>query len=89
MKPKHDTDVFGIWSVAWRAFVFVPVGLAAFLLLIGLFATVLVPPVIGATCLIYGMWWQGMAAFALWSLVIWVWRRFRLVRFFESPPSLL
>jgi len=89
MKPKRDSDFLGIWSLAWRSFVFLPVSLTAFLLLVCLFVTLLFPPVIGVTCLIYGLWWQGIAAFAVWALVIWGWRRFHLVRFFESPPSVL
>jgi hypothetical protein len=28
-------------------------------------------------------------AFALWLFVFWAYRRFRLHRFFEAPPSLL
>jgi hypothetical protein len=89
MKTKHDTDFSGIWSIAWRSFVFLPVGLAAFVLLVCLIAGLLFPPVVAAACLFYGLWWQGITAFAVWLLVIWAWRHFRLSRFFESPPSLL
>jgi hypothetical protein len=47
------------------------------------------PPIIGAACLFYGLWWQGIAIFVVWSLAIWAWRRFRLSRLLEAPPSLL
>ncbi len=89
MKTKHDTAFSGIWAVAWRSFVLLPVGLAAFLLPICLIAALLFPPVIGAAYLSCGLWWQGIPAFVVWSLVIWSWRHFRLSRIFESPPSLL
>lgn len=89
MKTKSDSAFSGVWAVAWRSFLYLPVGLAAFLLLVGLIAALLFPPVIGAACLFYGLWWQGIAAIAVWALIIWAWRRLRLHRFFEAPPSLL
>lgn len=83
MKTKQDTTLTGIWAIFWRSFVYMPLGLAVFLLLVGVIVALIFPPIIGAMCLCYGLWWQGIAAFAVWSLVIVAWRYFRLARFFE------
>jgi len=85
MKTKKEGALSGVWAVAWRSFVYMPLGFAVFFLLLCLVFAAIIPPIIGAECLLMGFWWQGAALFAFWFLVIWAWRCFRIGRFFERP----
>jgi hypothetical protein len=89
MKTKKETALTGIWAVTWRSFVYMPLGFLVFFLLLCAVIAVLFPPILGIGCLFLGFWWQGIALFAFWFLVLWAWRYFRVGCFFESPPSVL
>ncbi len=89
MKLEHRRDIRGIWALAWRSVVLLPVMLATFFLLVLLFVAVALPPVFAGIFLFAGLWWLGVASIAAWVCVLWAWRRFRLVRLFESSPSFL
>jgi hypothetical protein len=65
--------------------IYLPVGFVVFVLLLCPIIAMILLPIVGAVCLFYGFWWQGMAAFVFWFIVIWAWRYFRLNRFFEGP----
>jgi len=89
MKSKRERDLSGIWAVTWRSLIYMPAGIAVFFLLLCLVVVVLAPPFVGVECLCWGLWRQGIALFALSFLEIWVWRRFRVHRLFQSPSSIL
>ena len=79
----------GLWAVAWRSIVFLPMMLGMFLLLLAHFSGFLLLPLVGGACIWDGRWPYGVASFSLWFLLLWSWRHFRLREHFQSPPSLL
>jgi hypothetical protein len=89
MKQDPQSAWRGLWAVAWRSIVFLPMMVGVFLLLlvhiIGLFYL----PFIGGVWICYGLWQHGLVAFAVWLLLLFSWRPFRLHKHFQSPPSVL
>ena len=89
MNPHQHDDLRGIWAVTWRALFLFPAALAVFFLLLLLVAAVILLPCFAGMFFFTGLWWQGAASLVAWAGVLGAWRRFRLGRFFESPPSCL
>lgn len=87
--PTKDVGWKGVWAVTWRCIVFAPLGMIVSATLLCVPIAAIFPPVIGAVCLFYDLWWQGIAAFTVWSLLIVAWRSFRLGRLFTGPDSYL
>jgi hypothetical protein len=89
MNTRRHAEWNGVWALLWRSLVFVPYMLVAFVCIGGVWFSRWVLPFYGAILFYAEAWWQASAAFALWVLVVWVYRRFHLHRFLEPPPSLL
>ena len=89
MTTKEYSDWKGCWAILWRSILFIPYMLAVFVGVGGVWLSRWLLPVCGATFFYLQQWWAAGVAFALWSLAVWAYRRFRLSRFFEAPPSLL
>lgn len=86
---RNSKDLKGVCAVLWRSFVYLPYMLFIFLSVGGVWLSRWLFPIYAALCLYFQEWWQASVSVALWLLAVWVYRRFRLARFFESPPSLL
>jgi hypothetical protein len=82
-------DWEGLWAILWRSAVFLPYMLLMFVCIGSLWLGRWLLPIYGAVLLFLQEWWQSASAFALWLLVFWVYRRFRIRRFLEAPRSLL
>jgi hypothetical protein len=78
MKPECQSAAKGLWAVAWRSIVFLPVMLGMFLFLLVHVAGLFMLPFLGTTWLWFGLWQKGFASFAVWLLLLWSWRHFRL-----------
>jgi hypothetical protein len=89
MCSNEHSDWRGCWGILWRALVFVPYMLAIFVGVGSVWLSRLVLPVLAALWLYSHDWWLACSAFVLWLIAMWSYRRFRLSRFYERPPSLL
>ena len=89
MNTIRQSDFRGIWAVAWRAFVFLPLMLAVFVVLLAHIAGLFMLPFISGVCVYEGLWQYGLISLGIWLLLLWSWRRFRLHQQFQSPPSVL
>lgn len=93
MTPQKESDLRGLWAVAWRSFVLLPLGLLLTLWPLTLFAILVVsltqPPTVGVVFLVEKFWWQGGLCFVIWAAVIWFWRRFPIRESLDNrPPSI-
>jgi len=89
MNTRRHAEWKGLWAILWRSMVFLPYMLMVFVCIGGVWLSRWVLPCYAAFLLYLQEWWQAAVAFALWLFVFWAYRRFRLHRFFEAPPSLL
>ena len=89
MSTKGQSDSNACWGVLWRSIVFIPYMLAVFIGVGIVWLGLWVLPVCAAWFLYSRDGWFATASLALWALAVWSYRRFRLARFYESPPSLL
>lgn len=89
MSRMKSSDLAGLWAVAWRLFVYWPLALGVFLILLGHLAGLAMLPLLGAVWLWFGPWPDGLAAVAGWLLLLWSWRRFRLREYLQEAPSVL
>ena len=87
MRPHSDWQAS--WAILWRSLVFLPYMLAVFVSLGCIWLSRWGLPFCAA-CYLYSRDW-GLAAGcgALWLIAVTIYRRLRLARFFETPPSLL
>lgn len=83
------SSVSGVWSLTWRSIVYLPLGLAIFLLLACLVLALLTLPLLAVVLLLHGLLGPAFGALTLWAVLLWAWRRFRLRSFFQAPPSFL
>ena len=79
MNSSHSSDLQGLWAVTWRAFVYLPLMLGMFVILLVHGMGLLMLPILAAACLWYGFWLWGLAMAAGWLLLFWSWRHFRLL----------
>jgi hypothetical protein len=89
MSRTKETDWNGVWEIFWRSFVYFPCMLLVFASVAGVWLGRWVVPFWGAFLLCLQEWALATVTWALWLVLIWAYRRFRLRRFFEAPPSLL
>ena len=92
MKFAHQnlqSDIGACWSILWRSIVYVPLLLSFFVTVGGLWLSRwLLPPIV--ILFASAQLWTDAALGALaWLTAVQVFRRFRLARFYEDPPSLL
>jgi hypothetical protein len=85
---KHS-DTAALWAILWRSVVFVPYMWLVFSIVGSLWLARWILPVWGALLLYDREWWSATGIMALWVILVAIYRRFRLTRFFEWPPSLL
>jgi hypothetical protein len=89
MKPKENSDWKACWGILWRSFVFMPYMFSVFIVVGGIWLARWVLPIC-VGMLVYSRDWSFAAiTAALWLSAMWSYRRFRLSRFFEPPPSFL
>ncbi|MEO6969626.1 MAG: hypothetical protein ABI217_01880 [Chthoniobacterales bacterium] len=55
----------GLWAIAWRSIVFLPMMLGMFLLLLVHVFGLFLLPLIGGICLWHRLWSYGVASFSL------------------------
>ena len=89
MNTRRHAEWNGLWALPWRSLVFIPYMIVVFVCIGGVCLSRWVLPFYGAILLYVEAWWQASVAFALWMFVVWVYRRFHLRRFLETPSSLL
>ena len=89
MKAARHSDLWGLWSVLWRSFVYLPWMLLVFASVGSVWVARWFLPVGAVMLLGMGAWQHAGATLALWCLATAIYRRFQLARYFESPPSLL
>jgi hypothetical protein len=89
MSSKQNSDWRAGWGILWRSLVFTPYMLAAFVVITGVSLSVLLLPLYAALSLWDHDSSSAGGAFVLWLAAVSTYRRFRLCRFYESPPSVL
>ena len=85
---KHS-DTAALWGILWRSLIFLPYMLLTFIVVCGIWLARWVLPVWAALHIYDREWWSAIGTILLWIFVVGIYRRFRLARFFEAPPSLL
>ena len=89
MSPNDDSDFKGCWAILWRSFLYLPYMLGVFIVVVGVWLLRWILPFSAAVFLYDQDWYVAGATLGIWLFALWSYRRFRLGRFFESPPSLL
>jgi hypothetical protein len=89
MSSNGHSDWRACWGILWRSLVFMPYMFAVFVGVGSVWLSRWILPVLIALSVYSRDWLVAGCAFALWLLAAWSYRRFRLSRFCESPPSLL
>ena len=89
MRTKHAAALAGFWAVLWRSLVFMPYMLLIFFVIGGIWFIRWFLPFAAALFLLCGQWREAAFAAVGWAIAVVVYRRFKLGRFFEEPPSLL
>jgi hypothetical protein len=89
MNLKENSDLKACWGILWRSLVFMPYMLAVFIVVGSIWLGRWFLPVCVGMLLYSGDWTVALIAVAFWLLAMRSYRRFRLSRFFEPPPSLL
>ena len=84
-----NSDLKACWAILWRSLIFLPYMLAVFIVVGSIWFGRWVLPLCVGLLLYSGDWSLALITAALWFLAMWSYRRFRLSRFFERPPSLL
>ena len=88
-EARRESSAKAIFGLTWRSVAYVPVMLSAAVLVIGLFIALLGLPLLAAACAYVGRWRETASLVAVWLLVVFVYRRLGIRRFFERPPSYL
>jgi hypothetical protein len=89
MNLKENSDLKACWGILWRSLVFMPYMLAVFIVVGSIWLARWVLPVSAAMLVYSGDWSFAAITVVLWLFAMWSYRRFRLSRFYEPPPSLL
>jgi hypothetical protein len=89
MKPKPSFEWKGCWGILWRSLVFMPYMFVVFIVVGSIWLARWVLPVCVGILFYSGDWSLAVITAALWFLAMWSYRRFRLSRFYEPPPSFL
>jgi len=89
MSTNGHSDWRACWGILWRSVVFMPYMLAVFVGVGSVWLSRWVLPVLVVLSLYSHDWLWAGGAFTLWLVAVWSYRRFRLSRFYEPPPSLL
>jgi hypothetical protein len=77
----------GLWAILWRSMVFMPYMLLVFLCVGSVALSLWVLPVFLAFWIYFGQWHFVGGALVIWLVALWIYRRFRLSRFFKSTAS--
>jgi hypothetical protein len=86
---RRDADWEGCWAILWRSFVFLPYMLAAFIALLVVSLGRWVLPIRAAFYAYSREWLLVTISAGVWLVAVVAYRRRRLGRCFEAPPSLL
>jgi hypothetical protein len=89
MSTKAQSDLKACWGILWRSFAFMPYMLAVFIGVGSVWLSRWVLPVLVGLLVYSRSWFYAAGTAALWLLATWSYRRLRLARFYEPPPSLL
>ena len=89
MSTKEHSDRKACWGLLWRSLVFMPYMLAVFVCVGSVWLSRWVLPFVAALLAYSRDWSLTLATVSAWLVAVWGYRRFRLARFFEPPPSLL
>jgi len=89
MNSDQHSDWKALWGILWRSFVFMPYMLAVFIGVGTIWLSRWALPVYAGLSVYSHDWVYASGAFILWLAAVWSYRRFRLSRFYEVPPSLL
>ena len=89
MRKNGYSDWRGLWGILWRSLALMPYTLAIFGGVGVVWLSRWILPVLVALSVYAREWLAACGALALWFLAVWSYRRFRLSRFYECPPSLL
>jgi hypothetical protein len=87
LKTEQPTILSPLWAILWRSFVYFPFMFVFMLILIAMLVGMIALPIYGAVLGYFNFWGWSLAAFAAWGTDFWIWRRFRLRKFFEGGFS--
>jgi hypothetical protein len=86
---KRTPDGKALWSIGWRSVILLPLFFPLAVLWLVLVILIGILPFISVAYLWFGEWKQAALHFAIWALLLFAYRRFRLGRWIERPPSVL
>ena len=89
MTTEKQSDLAACWSLFWRCFAFMPVMLGLFIVIGGIWLLRWILPLRAVIQTYNGDFGAAALTIGIWLLCFWAYRRLRLSRFFEDPPSLL
>jgi hypothetical protein len=85
MRANDEPAVRGLWALAWRSVVYLPLMLATFVVLLAHTAALVVLPVFTFAFARSAFWTFAVGSLLLWLLALWSWKRFRLWEQFHTP----
>ncbi len=86
---ERQSDLRPLWAITWRSIVFIPFVLVFGIFLVAVALSRVVLPLFAAVYAYHHLWQHVLGYFAAWLALYYIWRVFRLGRFFEWPPSVL
>ena len=86
---KSQSDAKGLWSITWRSLVLLPFLFPLGLLWIVLVIVIGILPILALVSLCSREWPLAGILLAVWVLLVFAYRYFKLGRWFEWPPSVL
>ena len=89
MRVRTNSDLGGFWAILWRSVAFLPYMFLVFVCVGGVWLGRWLLPIRVAVLLYMKEWPRAALTCSVWLSLVWAYRRFRLGRFFEPPPSLL
>jgi hypothetical protein len=88
MSKREESSLKGLWAVAWRSVVYLPMMIAMFLLFLAHILGLVLLPLFAVICVRWpASWGYAVVASASWLVVLWSWRHFRLGEHFNTPWS--
>lgn len=87
--PGNQPIKSGLWSVLWRSLVLFPWMLIVFVTVTSITLSLVILPVYAALHFYLHDWLTGTISTVGWFLAFWIYRRFKLGRYFEAPDSVL
>lgn len=89
MEPIQESDTRAFWAITWRSILLIPLMLPIAVVWLVIVMSIALLPLFCAASLWLGLLKQAGLFSIIWAAIFYAYRRFRLGRIWEWPPSFL